>query len=353
MNDEKGRIIHTCYHDDVDHSQCDRLGKSIGRNTSIRELKLNISHSDHVVGYEVHDSLEAFYEGVEGNGYVETLDLHIDVFSDSYALPAFDLLNAQFKENLMCFTLRESRNMSNNQSLMIASVLETMSLERFKMCLESSFLFSFTNDSSYVRIISACSKVKALDVGCNTTSQYAATAALIGNPTSLLRELKVSDEVMSHENLSIIAAGLTGNTMLKKLTLDSSQNIDMSSIANLFWDALGAASSIEKIYNSNHTLDTLEMKDGIYSFTDSNIEGCLELNKMADKDEVIREKIARYYFVGDFPTSPFATMPVLYLPRVLSMIKCGDARNRQSAIFRLLKYIPELCDVSSRNVGGT
>ena len=95
-------------------------------------------------------------------------------------------------------------------------------------------------------------------MGCNTTSKYIATAELIGNPTSLLRELKVSDEVISHENLSIIAAGLTGNTMLKKLTLDSSQDIDMSSIAKLLCDA----SSIEQIYNSNHTLETLETPSG-------------------------------------------------------------------------------------------
>ena len=155
----------------------------------------------------------------------------------------------------------------------------------------------------------------------------------------------MSDEVISHENLSIIAAGLTGNTMLKKLTLDSSQEIDMSSIANLLCDA----SSIDQIYNSNHTLDTLETNRWDHDFPPI-IANCLALNKLSNKDEVIREKIARYYFVGDFPTSPFATMPVLYLPRVLSMIKCGDARHCQSAIFRLLKYIPELCNVSSRNV---
>eukprot|EP00956_Cyclotella_meneghiniana_P021016 scaffold37745_cov67-Cyclotella_meneghiniana.AAC.2 len=133
MNDKEGIIIHHCYHDGLDHSQCDRLD------------------SDHPIGHKVHNSLEAFYEGVEGNCSVETLDLHIAVFSYGYALPAFDLPNVQFKENLMCFTLREASHMSKSQSLMIASVLETMSLERFNMSMGRSF--SFLNDFSYERII--------------------------------------------------------------------------------------------------------------------------------------------------------------------------------------------------------
>eukprot|EP00956_Cyclotella_meneghiniana_P023704 scaffold46676_cov22-Cyclotella_meneghiniana.AAC.1 len=73
-----------------------------------------------------------------------------------------------------------------------------------------------------------------------------------------------------------------------------------------------------------------------------------------DKNKVIREKIAWYYFVGDFDVSPLAKLPVSVVPSVLGMIKSYDVFHRQSATFRLLKSIPDLCNVASRmnnNVG--
>ena len=78
-----------------------------------------------------------------------------------------------------------------------------------------------------------------------------------------------------------------------------------------------------------------------------------KLNRIENKEKVIREKIARYYFVGDFDVSPLASLPVSVVPSVLVMIK-GNKPARQSAIFRLLKSIPDLCNVASRvniNVG--
>eukprot|EP00956_Cyclotella_meneghiniana_P022856 scaffold43639_cov15-Cyclotella_meneghiniana.AAC.1 len=73
---------------------------------------------------------------------------------------------------------------------------------------------------------------------------------------------------------------------------------------------------------------------------------CLSLNENPDKDKVKREKIARYYFVGDFDVSPLARLPMSVVPSILGMIKC-DKLDRQSAIFRLLKSFPDLCNVDS------
>eukprot|EP00956_Cyclotella_meneghiniana_P037870 scaffold145740_cov30-Cyclotella_meneghiniana.AAC.1 len=78
------------------------------------------------------------------------------------------------------------------------------------------------------------------------------------------------------------------------------------------------------------------------------INHCLKLSQNTNKNEVIREKIARYYFVGDFDVSPLAKLPVSVVPSVLGMIKSYDVLYRQSAIFRLLKSIPDLCNIGSR-----
>ena len=55
-----------------------------------------------------------------------------------------------------------------------------------------------------------------------------------------------------------------------------------------------------------------------------------------------------YYFVGDFDVSPFVKLQLSVVPSVLGMIKGDDVLYSQSAIFRLLKSIPDLCNVGSR-----
>jgi hypothetical protein len=53
----------------------------------------------------------------------------------------------------------------------------------------------------------------------------------------------------------------------------------------------------------------------------------------------------RFYFVGEFDVSPFSNMVVSILPEVVSQIESTD---ELSAIYRLLRYIPELSNVSER-----
>ena len=57
-------------------------------------------------------------------------------------------------------------------------------------------------------------------------------------------------------------------------------------------------------------------------------EEYLELNKNTKKDEVIRKKIARYYFVGEFDISPFT--PLSVIPEVLSLIEGGAINKKNS-----------------------
>lgn len=83
------------------------------------------------------------------------------------------------------------------------------------------------------------------------------------------------------------------------------------------------------------------------------IEMCFILNKISNKEDVIRNKIDMFYFVGNFDVSPFARMPISLMPRLISLIKCSSI-NCQSAIYRLLRCNPGLiyvCDFSSMEVG--
>jgi hypothetical protein len=98
--------------------------------------------------------------------------------------------------------------------------------------------------------------------------------------------------------------------------------------------------SIESIYNSNHTV---KMVRPSYS---ELLSERLEINKNEDKAQVERNKILRYYFVGDFDVTPFANfLPVSVVPEVISQIR---SETKQSSIFLLLKCNPELSNVANR-----
>jgi hypothetical protein len=64
-----------------------------------------------------------------------------------------------------------------------------------------------------------------------------------------------------------------------------------------------------------------------------------------DKTQVICNKVLKYYFVGDFDVKPFTNMPMSVVSEVISQI---SSDSKQSAIFRLLKCIPELSNASER-----
>ena len=104
-------------------------------------------------------------------------------------------------------------------------------------------------------------------------------------------------------NLPTLVAGLNGK--LKKLCLHYFYNEDMGLMEKPLCDT----TSIEHIYNSNHTLEIMEnyLSERAPEFLIHNL---LELNTNKKKEKVIQTKIARYFFIGDFDLSPFLNMNV-------------------------------------------
>jgi hypothetical protein len=130
---------------------------------------------------------------------------------------------------------------------------------------------------------------------------------------------------------------LVGNTRLKILCIHW-HAVDFFDSEKLLCDT----SSIESISNSNHTLEDLSVDGDKLS---SMATKCLVINENEDKAKVIRDKILLFYFDGDFDPSPFSSMALSVLPEVMSQIR---GKNEQSALYRLLRCISELSNVSSR-----
>ena len=239
-----------------------------------------------------------------------------------------------------------------------------------------------TRASAFRTIISACPpSVESLHISCDTAEHCSILASFLqsnhlmvscldvekGNHSSIVGEEEdwLESLKLSEQEASIIIDGLkNGNTCLETLYMDCCKgNTLYTSAQTLLCDT----SSIESIRSSNHTLMFFPAAGHEDDDSSDNFEGdedddspdnvirdklriinhCLKLSQNTDKNEVIREKIARYYFVGDFDVSPLAKLPVSVVPSVLGMIK-GKKLDRQSAILRLLKSIPDLCNVGSR-----
>eukprot|EP00956_Cyclotella_meneghiniana_P039118 scaffold165819_cov36-Cyclotella_meneghiniana.AAC.2 len=339
-----------------DPAAWERLGRAIGgcsliRKVEVRKVEGEIDQID-ALNPEVYQCIGSLYRGLESNTSITRLKLDMDFFPSSGVFPTLNLNRAQFKEKLKHLTLSSEKPIQMNQRDMVLPLLESTSLGSFDIC-----DCRFSTEAVYTRIISACTKVKRLDIKyMNRTECATALATLFRDRRSTLSQFNVYRN-MSVENSNIILDGLAGNTTLKKLLM-TNDDLETSKFERLLCNT----SSIEGIHNSNHTLEDVTFSGLSISFLRHSprfysplgrdldvapfVRECLELNKDTNKDKVIRTKIARYYFCGEFDIAPFVNMNVKLLPQVMAMIE-GDAISRHDAIYRLLKSIPDLCTFSS------
>ena len=349
-----------------------RFGESIGINKSLCrcQVRLNtgrLSIRDPPQGPindQYYQCVQSIYRGIESNTSITSLrvDLESMGIPVNESLPRFNFQDAPITLNVekLKFGNRYSDdiNLTDDDSTLIIQALRSFS--QVKSLDISSLPISA---SAFPRIISACPPpIINLTISCDTAQHCSILAEYLQSNRLLVSFLEVrkvnrspigeyrDPEKLRVQEASTIINGLKNGTVpLKTLILYCYiGNTYFNSVRDLLCDT----TSIESIRSSNHTL--LEIKpcpnDYIPLYDKFGIiENSLKkLNIIENKEKVIREKIARYYFVGDFDISPFAGLPISVVPSVLGMINDDDALYCQSAIFRLLKSIPDLCNVGSR-----
>jgi hypothetical protein len=245
----------------------------------------------------------------------------------------------------------EAIELSPEQGNIIATALDGVKLRAFDM----KDAIAIYEDEIFERIVSACWGVEHLKVLCQTDSKFTAVAALIRNPNAMLQDLTFKSESYQDDfdmrlALREIAASLAGNAKLKGLTLKDDMK-PMDEFDNLLCDC----TSLENICNSNHTLNAIRAPCDSHSdrtkecnHISDRTKDCLRFNKNQIKSEVIQNNIIQYYFIGEFELAPFASLPLSVLSEVMSLGE--EMSNQQTAIFELLRGIPDLCNVSRRGV---
>jgi len=359
-----------------------RFGESIGINKSIGWCSVVMSQSDPImdpnylrspVNAPSYQCLQSIYRGIESNTSITTLSLDLESIGipGNESFPRLQFQSEQFKSKLKGIHIYNTKSitLTDDDSTVIAQALAGM-----LSLVSLNIRYLATRASAFRTIISACpSSVEWLYISCDTAEHCSILASFLQSNHLMVSHLNVTkkDSIvveedsldsfqLSEQEASMIIDGLkNGNTCLETLYIFCCKgDTFFTSAQTLLCDT----TSIESICLSNHTLIELqpfaesEVRFDVFSEQEVKfgiIVDSLRLNRNSNKNRVIREKISRYYFVGNFDVSPFVKLPVSVVPSVLGMIK-GKKLDRQSAIFRLLKSIPDLCNVGSRvniNVG--
>ena len=324
-----------------------RMGIALGRNTDVHDLELVGEVDDEIdISNGGVECLRAFYDGVKQNASIIRLLLNLDIMPHA-RIPILEIGSRPFAKSLQELTIFGQENMNDYQSFKISNWLEDMSSLDILDITRCRFGL---NESPFRRVILACSQVYSLSADCMFNYQYAALATLLRDARSGLSQLDLTLHENSNrgEGLANIAHSLVVNKYMKLLKICSHPpsesdflDIHISPLAKSLCDV----SSIENIQSSNHILEKVAVDDDVVE--NPFIEACLRLNRMKNKEQVIQKKIARYYFDGCFDVSPFSSMPISVLPRVLELIE-GEVDYRLNATFRMLRCIPELCNLYGR-----
>jgi hypothetical protein len=106
-------------------------------------------------------------------------------------------------------------------------------------------------------------------------------------------------------------------------------------------------SQVSRISNPTRTtrLRAFQFLDIIFRHLQSNVWSSINIGTKQ------KWYTTRYYgstFLKSL-MSPFVNMPLYFLPKVMNQIR---GNGKQSALYRLLKCIPDLCNVSERGTSG-
>jgi hypothetical protein len=164
---------------------------------------------------------------------------------------------------------------------------------------------------------------------------------VISSMVECLNSMKSLTELDLWECSDITASGwanlfrlLKSNTSLLKCKMHGMNALGGTGVIEAISSSLCDRTSIESTFNSNHILERVEWS----FYSDSAIGLLLNMNKNADKVEVARQKIIKYYFLEDNNLHELGRMDVGLLPRVLQYVD----KYEPTRLYEIVRVIPSL-----------
>lgn len=312
------------------------LGAAV-RNSTLPRLEAGIKKAGININRKLPPAaarcLDVFWKEVKNNKSIKYVDL------DLMGAPMDHLTGfIQNNNSLMSLTLRSAVSLRQSYALSTAiSKRVQLSHVRIHDC-------NFPHYGSFVQLLEGCASVDKLMVRCKNNPQCNAVTALLRDTANSIRVFNLLLKKVDSEQVMIeITESLVGNTTLQSLTIGNVRSTGQGCFEKLLCDT----SSIQSISNSNHTLERIHLHGANKRYELSPFaEKCLALNRNQEKVKVIRDKIRHFYLVCEFDVTPFSSMTVSVLPEAMSQIQAiVQEENKLSAMYRLLRGIPELCNI--------
>lgn len=320
-----------------------RYGQYV-KTSAIKRVNFKVEQeidSDHEILPEAARCLEAFFMELKEHESIVYISFDMRIVT---AIPQMDLRYFFLNSDSALEVRLSSRNpVSLAQSTHVSASFKDVPLEKLQIG-----SMNFIRNGSFEQILVAAKMVNHFVLKCSEDYQFTALAEILQDPTTTMQELCISArehspdlDVDMAENK--ILTSLAQNSELKKLTVHGIFGRDEA--IDSFASLLCNTTSLQGICNSNHTLQTFSLPCCSVKIFFSYCPEYLEMNKNLDKRRAVQLKVMHCYSSKLVDASPLESVPLTVLPQVLSI----DAPNKHYALFNILRSLPCLTDVSSRD----
>ena len=334
-----------------------RLFEGIGNNTHIKDVCFDAPH-----GSCNNFLTSSYFEGLKRNSSIDTLGLSRCDLSQGVAphvLQAFQ----ENHEHLVKIALWRCRIEFTDLYILASALTSCANLREINLnsCGIGDEVAKFL-----ILAVKGHQGLKHLDLQDNNIRHVGcdALSTLLQDPEcNSLHHVDLRNNLINDEGVLCIAEGLSKNKTLEELYLDENDNISPKGW-NILSKTLCKPSSINDTYLSNHTLSMITsfckvkmagsrlydedgiIPDHLLSLTEMN-------NSSADKSAVARKKILRQHFKNEICMTSFGEneIEVKVLPHILCWIGRYSDGSSHSAMFDLLKQMPDVCHLPRAEVG--
>ena len=219
---------------------------------------------------------------------------------------------------------------------------------------------SHSHIAAFVKLAKACTHMTSLTlsrlVGFDLRSCQV-IASFLASKNCMLRDLYLYRNRINDDGCRVIAESLRTNRRLRRLGMESNDEITVQGFAS-FVPVVCDASSIESTLNSNHVLTSVSCRANLVP---AELIELLNTNYNADERTVAKLKVLRCHFSDDFDLTAVAGLDAKALPYLLAWFdrlhnddatSCADSKEEEeqtcrSAFYRIVRHNPELCGYPS------
>ena len=275
-----------------DSADYDKLGTAIGNNTHLTKLRIDNIYTS----VRLTTANESFYDGIRNNSSITELFLATITYDGNDITDvAFEVLGACQEKNIL--TKLHINTMPLTSSAELYRCVE--SLRGFTNLREITYVHSELTDGQLLPMVEAIrghGLIEKLDLDNNNIRDTGCEAlATLRNVTKIL----LSENRITNEGMISIANSLPNNSCLRELKIyHGSNQIDLRVVADDFCRSLCNTSSINDIYSSNHTFESVISSEFISSDASGQVKlgALLNMNKSTrNKRHVAIKKILLYH----------------------------------------------------------